>query len=70
MAKITISELHPAGFELFCDTENFMIDLSEDELNGVNGGILGVVAFSSIQCGAAIGGAVGFIGSVIYSYLK
>ncbi len=37
MANITISNLHPAGSDLFSDFEDYLNELSEDEL--------------SIQCG-------------------
>ena len=40
MANVKISELHPIGFELFSDSESYMKELSEAELNAfnINGG--------------------------------
>lgn len=38
MANITISDLHPAGFDLFSDSESFLKNLSESEID-VKGGI-------------------------------
>jgi hypothetical protein len=39
MANIAISDLRPAGYDLFSDTESFLINLSEEELC-IQGGIL------------------------------
>lgn len=38
MGKLKISELSPAGSELFQDSENFLEELSDRELNLVIGG--------------------------------
>ncbi len=38
MPNIQISELTPAGFDLFQDSENFLNELRNDELLGVIGG--------------------------------
>ncbi|MCJ8279568.1 MAG: hypothetical protein MJK14_06450 [Rivularia sp. ALOHA_DT_140] len=38
MAKITISELRPAGADLFEGSESFMHELSEQEITDVLGG--------------------------------
>ena len=38
MAKITISNLPPAGYDLFSDSESFMSNLSEAELAVQGGG--------------------------------
>jgi soluble P-type ATPase len=38
MAKLKITELNPAGSELFQDSENFLEELSDRELNLVVGG--------------------------------
>ncbi|MDV2996884.1 MAG: hypothetical protein N4J56_006589 [Chroococcidiopsis sp. SAG 2025] len=40
MANIEISNLHPAGSNLFSDSESYMMDLSEDELNTTSGGFV------------------------------
>ena len=39
MANITISDLHPAGFDLFSSSESFLKDLSESGIS-INGGFL------------------------------
>ncbi|QMS90178.1 hypothetical protein HUN01_22265 [Nostoc edaphicum CCNP1411] len=38
MTKITLFELHPAGSELFQDSENFLTDLSDMDSISINGG--------------------------------
>jgi len=38
MASIKISDLRPAGANLFSDSESYLNDLSEEEL-GINGGM-------------------------------
>lgn len=38
--EIKISELHPTGAELFSDSESYMSELGDNELDSVNGGIL------------------------------
>ena len=40
MAAIKISDLHPAGSELFVGEENFINELNDADLNGVHGGII------------------------------
>ncbi|WP_033366594.1 hypothetical protein [Mastigocladopsis repens] len=39
MANIKISELRPAGAELFQDSESFLNELTEREMWGVEGGL-------------------------------
>jgi hypothetical protein len=39
MASIQISNLYPAGSELFKDSESFMTELVDNELGMINGGI-------------------------------
>jgi hypothetical protein len=39
MAKITISELQPVGFQLFEDSESFLQELTDVELDANKGGI-------------------------------
>jgi hypothetical protein len=39
MANIKITNLYAVGFELFKDSENFMSELVDNELNTINGGI-------------------------------
>ncbi|WP_168166508.1 MULTISPECIES: hypothetical protein [Moorena] len=38
MASIAISDLHPVGVNLFDDSESFMMDLSDDQLDVTGGG--------------------------------
>ncbi|MDF5706647.1 MAG: hypothetical protein PUP90_02925 [Nostoc sp. S4] len=38
MATIKISDLHPVGSEFFIDSESFLNELTEDELNITKGG--------------------------------
>ncbi len=38
MASIKISNLYPAGSELFKDSESFMTELVDNELGRINGG--------------------------------
>jgi hypothetical protein len=54
MAKLTISELNPAGSELFQDSENFLEELSDRELGFVAGGadINSVVTQNSVSVGS------------------
>lgn len=40
MANIKVSDLHPAGFNLFSDSESYMRELSDAELVIQGGGIL------------------------------
>ena len=49
MASITISELRPAGSELFQDSESFLNELNDQEMLGIAGG-------SSGHCGGGGGG--------------
>ena len=39
MAKIELTELRPVGADLFSDSENYMNELGESEMNSINGGI-------------------------------
>ncbi len=39
MASIQISNLYPAGSELFKDSESFMTELVDNEIGSINGGI-------------------------------
>jgi hypothetical protein len=38
MAKIAISELRPAGVDLFAGSESFMHELTDTEMDYTNGG--------------------------------
>lgn len=43
MAKITVSDIKPAGHDLFSDSESYMVDLSENELDTTHGGLTWLV---------------------------
>lgn len=74
MASIVISDLRPAGSELFMDSENFLSELSDGEMSGTFGASPPVVVASAIACfkisvavtaasaaaGAAIGAAIAY----------
>jgi len=42
MANIKLHDLSPAGSELFQDSESFLNELNAEELNNINGGLLGI----------------------------
>jgi hypothetical protein len=44
MATIKINELNPAGSDLFNDSESFMSDLTDEQVNSTRGGCLAGVA--------------------------
>lgn len=44
MSTIKISDLHPAGSDLFLDSESFINDLVDGEIGAIQGG------FSSFRC--------------------
>lgn len=56
MATIKISDLRPAGTELFQDTESFLNELTEPETGNLLGGILiitkSAVCLSGRRCDA------------------
>lgn len=74
MAYITISDLRPAGADLFMDSESFLSELSDGELSVHGGATPVVVAASAAACfkislavtagaaliGAGIGAAIGY----------
>ncbi|WP_293164641.1 hypothetical protein [Okeania sp. SIO2C9] len=43
MANINISDLRPAGADLFLDSESYLNDLTEGEMTNTLGGILPLV---------------------------
>lgn len=59
MSSINISDLHPAGSELFSDSESYMNEISEGQLANVIGG-------SGFLCGVGVGVA----GALAYDGLK
>ncbi|MEH2296942.1 hypothetical protein [Nostoc sp.] len=55
MASITISELRPAGIDLFHDSESFFSELTDADLDLTHGGITPALILSSGYCvGAGI----------------
>ncbi|MBE9168977.1 hypothetical protein IQ238_16135 [Pleurocapsales cyanobacterium LEGE 06147] len=54
MANIQLSELNPAGSELFQDSENYLNELNEQEMGHVVGGY--TFAASKAQSGVGITG--------------
>lgn len=76
MASIVISELHPAGFELFSDSEGYMRDLVDSEFDHLYGGLpspliyAGVLALeSSGACAAGAGVAVAAAGAAVGGWI-
>ena len=65
MANVNISDLHPTGFDLFSDSENYMTELSETEL-AVQGGstvvcVVGFAAASSEACAMFAAFGIGYL---------
>ena len=62
MSTITVSNLQPAGLNLFYDSEGYLKELSEEELS-IQGGIWPILPVAM-----ALGGAfgVGFAAAAIY----
>ena len=63
MANIKVCNIKPTGSELFCDSESYLTDLSEEELV-IHGGITPVLyaaAASSEPCGLFIAVTIGVI---------
>ncbi len=48
MAKITISELRPAGAEVFVGSESYLQELTDTELDANNGGSINSLYPSSV----------------------
>jgi hypothetical protein len=46
MATIKISDLHPTGADLFQDSENYLNELTDEELDLTQGGRTGSVIFT------------------------
>ncbi|QIR35273.1 hypothetical protein HCG51_10435 [Tolypothrix sp. PCC 7910] len=71
MAVIAISNLRPAGADLFAGSENFMSDLVDSELNAVNGGISPLVIWGvAITSEYVISAFSVGVGAGIYTALK
>lgn len=54
MANIEINELKPAGAELFSDSEGFMTELSDSELDNINGGGVLYTRTTAYNCGGSV----------------
>jgi len=67
MATINISDLRPAGSELFYDSETFMTDLVNSELGEVFGGGITQAITSRVLSAVAATGApvVSFVASAV-----
>ena len=52
MASITIYDLHPAGFDLFSDSEGYMNELGDSEFDGIYGGLIPALLFSAARLAA------------------
>lgn len=71
MASIKISDIRPAGSELFVDSESFMNDLADQELSATNGGISPVAIWGvAIASEYVIGSMVAGAAAGAYSALK
>jgi len=60
MADIKITELNPAGSEFFADDENFMTELTEEELSvwGGDGGNLSILN-SNVSLANSVANSIG-----------
>lgn len=61
MANIRISDLCPAGSEFFLDSESYMSEISDSEVDTINGGSSPVclATLSTYACATAISFATG-----------
>jgi hypothetical protein len=67
MASIAISDIRPVGYDLLFDGENFMTDLSSNELDRIVGGTEPVSLF---LLGAATVVGAGLLGYAVGSALR
>lgn len=62
MSVIKIADLNPAGSSFFTDPENYLNELSDDELAEVHGGFTWKIAaaamFSNLGCAAIAASAI------------
>ncbi len=49
MANITISDVHPAGSELFQGSESFLSDLTDHEQIYITGGLVSMTGLSVVR---------------------
>ncbi|MBW4614445.1 MAG: hypothetical protein KME21_14465 [Desmonostoc vinosum HA7617-LM4] len=74
MSQITISTLHTAGSDLFSDSESYLKELSEEDLD-IQGGIWPILAMeisgSIVTVGSAfVGVGIGVAASYAYTKYK
>jgi hypothetical protein len=66
MATINITDLHTTGADLFSDSESYLNELMDDELNLTHGGFTFAIPTSPV-CAVALSVTVAtFIGYTIY----
>ena len=68
MANINISDLRPAGADLFLDSESYLNDLTEGELDLTSGALSWTIAVASSK-GCILGGAM-VVGAVAGWFLN
>lgn len=57
MSNITVSNLNPAGSDLFSDSESYLRDLSQTELK-VQGGAISTPLCAVVTIGVLVGSAI------------
>jgi hypothetical protein len=57
MPTIKISDLHPTGSELFHDSESYMNELGDGDLDIINGGFISAIVASAARVSRAASGA-------------
>lgn len=67
MSTITIYDLSPTGLDLFLGFENYLDELSGDDLTKINGGSTGfcaslIVSAVTLVSGGVVSGVVGYLG--------
>ncbi|ARV58935.1 hypothetical protein BZZ01_10080 [Nostocales cyanobacterium HT-58-2] len=71
MAHIKVSELRPAGSELFIDSESFLNDLSDVDVSSVHGGFgHGLGVFTALNFKVLEAGVVGLGITNVVSLVK
>jgi hypothetical protein len=60
ISDISLSDLSPAGLSLFSGSESFLNELSDGDLEGVNGGISWFGASLIVTAVVSLGGAISF----------
>ncbi|URD48501.1 hypothetical protein [Chroococcidiopsis sp. CCNUC1] len=71
MATINISDLRPTGSELFSDSETYMNELGDNELDDINGGTGGLIrSIIAVSKGVGKGASRAYRGakSAVYRY--